>query len=292
MANRRFYQFYQSMHYKPVQLDCSFVVDPTDLSGNGVTSFDGSAVQGVYMHSSASITGDTHSSTLVNGISSTASLVVGQKVSGSGISAGTTIAAIPSSTSITLSQAASATASGVTLMIVAANNPNPAAGYVYVKLQDNYNALYAMDYMISSPLSGSGITIATASSLTVGSVYTITVVGSTTTAQWQAVGVPVGITPAVGVSFVATATSGSGTGQVQASSFSGVTQLEVVGDPDVTLTSSAATVIGTGSGAYLVLKAVGPTDSTHTTPILKAPATGTKLYLKMLFSNSSLNIGG
>ncbi len=45
-------------------------------------------------------------STTVTGIDSTAGLVVGQAVTGPGVPAGTTIAAIPSSTSITLSKAA------------------------------------------------------------------------------------------------------------------------------------------------------------------------------------------
>jgi len=61
------------------------------------------------------LTGDTHTSTLVDGLSSTAELEVGMSVTGAGIPALATIAAIPSATSITLSAAATATATGVAL---------------------------------------------------------------------------------------------------------------------------------------------------------------------------------
>lgn len=57
-----------------------------------------------------SITGTTHSNTTVDAIASTANLFVGQQISGSGIPAGTTIASIPSGVSITISQAATASA--------------------------------------------------------------------------------------------------------------------------------------------------------------------------------------
>jgi autotransporter-associated beta strand protein len=61
------------------------------------------------------LTGNTHSTTTVDGLSSTAMLYVGQPVSGAGIPAGDTIATIAGPTSITLTTAASATATGVTL---------------------------------------------------------------------------------------------------------------------------------------------------------------------------------
>ena len=62
--------------------------------------------------------------------------------------------------------------------------------------------------------SGTPINITTG--LTVGIVYAITALGTTTTLQWQALGFPVGTTPAVGDTFVCTsATVGVGTGVVQ-----------------------------------------------------------------------------
>ena len=60
-------------------------------------------------------TGDTHTSTLLDSIPSTAELVVGQGVSGTGIPIGANISLINSSTSVTLTQAATATASSVAI---------------------------------------------------------------------------------------------------------------------------------------------------------------------------------
>ena len=62
----------------------------------------------------------TKNSTIVSGFTSTSPLVVGQAVSGAGIPAGTTIVSI-SPTSITLSNAATATASGVALTFATAS---------------------------------------------------------------------------------------------------------------------------------------------------------------------------
>ncbi len=230
MANRRFYQFYQTLHYKPVQLDCSFTVAASDAGGLGQTGLVGGGIAQVYMHTSAPL-------------------------SGSG-------------------------------------NPNPAAGYIYVQLQDNYNGYYFGNCGFSGPLTGSAITIVTAASLTVGAVYTIVSVGTTTAAQWVAVGVPVGITAAAGVSFVASATAGLGSGTVKATAPSGVSHVELVGDPNTTITSQAATVLGSGSGAYLIYQVMGPTSSSVTTFIPKAPADGTVVKMSFVLSNSSLRIQG
>jgi hypothetical protein len=59
-------------------------------------------------------TGNTHSTATLDGLASTAHLVVGMTVSGAGIPAGTTVTAI-SGSSVTLSQAATATATGVSV---------------------------------------------------------------------------------------------------------------------------------------------------------------------------------
>lgn len=59
----------------------------------------------------------TSGSTSVTGLTSTANMAVGMPLSGPGIQVGTTIAGIPNATSITLSGNATATASGVTLVV-------------------------------------------------------------------------------------------------------------------------------------------------------------------------------
>lgn len=62
-----------------------------------------------------SYTGDTHSNTVVDNIASTTGMYVGQLIAGSGIPANTRIATITSATAITITNAATATASGVAL---------------------------------------------------------------------------------------------------------------------------------------------------------------------------------
>lgn len=195
MANRRFTQFFYTLHNKPTLLDCSFTVAATDTGGKGVTGLKGPGIQNVYMHTSAT---------------------------------------------------------------PAAGNPNPAVGYIYVQLQDNYNAFYGMGHSIISPNSGSDLAVTSgAAALSVGQVYVITAVGTTTAAQWVTLGVPIGTTAAVGVPFVALSTGvGAGTGMVQlsASAGSGINHIEMIGVPNLSIASKSATIAGQTNGSYLLLK--------------------------------------
>ena len=275
-------------------LDCNFVVDSTNQNGFGARSLKGAGVYRVFMHTTASFTGNTHSSSLVDGISGgTQSLSVGQQVSGTGVQTGTTIASIlPGGTSLTLSLPTTTTTPGDVLSVVAAGSPNPPAGVIQVVFQDNYNYYYFGTGGCVSPVSGTPILISTGSSLTLHTPYVIVSVGTTTTAQWNAVGVPVGITPAVGVTFFATATSGTGTGVVETVVPSGVTNFEVMGDPNTTITSQAATVAGVSSGAYMVIQMFGPTSAGVTTLIPTAPPNGTVVGLSFFLSNSLITVRG
>jgi hypothetical protein len=90
-----------------------------------------------------------------------------------------------------------------------------------------------------SPLTGSALTSTTASHA-----YVITSLGTTTPAQWAAAGLPVGLTPTVGQSFIAIATGAiGGTGTVQAQGASGVDSLEVVGDPNQMVAATGGSLI-------------------------------------------------
>lgn len=71
---------------------------------------DSAAVTG-----SLTFTGSTHTNTTIDGISSTAGLLVGQAISGTGIQAGTRIASIDSGTQITTTLATTATNAGITI---------------------------------------------------------------------------------------------------------------------------------------------------------------------------------
>lgn len=126
-------------------------------------------------------------------------------------------------------------------------NPNPPNGYAVIGLRNNFNHFMGMRWEVDAPATSTGTT-----STTVNVVYTITLVGTTTAAQWQAVGLPSWLTPAVGQTFVAIASQAiGGTGTVGVAGLSNITSLSVVGDPDQTIASSNVAQFG---GAYLVLQ--------------------------------------
>lgn len=143
-------------------------------------------------------------------------------------------------------------------------NPNPAAGIIMVQLADNYTQIYGCDATISSPNSGTPIlVIASGAALSVGSLYVITLLGTSTAADWIALGVPRGVTPAIGVAFVALATgAGTGSGAVQAPATAGsaIDHVELVGSPTTML--GPVPVGGSPNvGAWIMLRAMAKTVS-------------------------------
>ncbi len=189
MANRRFTQFFNTLHNKPALLDCNFIVDSTNVNGLGVSSLKGPGIKQVYMHTSA------------------------------------------------------------TPLL---GNPNPAVGYAVIALEDNYNGLFmGLNGMAVPPVTGSGLT----SGLTVGVPYQIATLGSSSLAQWQTAGLPVGIVPAVDVVFIAAATTVAGGGTVKAIATSGISAVEVLGNPNLTLKANSRNVPGISSlGSYMVVQ--------------------------------------
>ncbi len=134
-------------------------------------------------------------------------------------------------------------------------NPNPAAGYAAIQFNNNFNRYIGMTSSFVGVTATS--TKIDDSALTAGVVYVITVLGDSTEAVWHAVGVPAGITPAVGVSFIALtvgAGAGTSTSRVQLSTSSGISAVEVVGDPNTTIASSN---IATNGGAWVLVKFLG-----------------------------------
>lgn len=260
MANRRFTQFFNTLHNRPVLLDCNFSVDLANVNGLGISGLKGPGIQNVFMRSTAAFTGTSHTSTLIDGIASTANLVVGMPVQGSGIAAGTKIAAIVDGVSIRLSAATGSSTTG-SITYQGVGNPNPASGYAVIQLQDTYNKFFNGYSCVLAPSSGP-VKIDNGATLTIGNPYVISTLGDATAAQWLLVGVPIGITPAVGVSFIAIATGGgsgnTSTSRVSVPASSGISSVEFVGLPDTTLKSSAANVLGISSGAYIMAKFLGP----------------------------------
>lgn len=174
-----------------------------------------------------------------------------------------------------------------------AENPNPAAGYAVIKFQDNYKRLFGVYGGTVSPTSGSSLLVASAG-LSVGAVYVITILGTTSTAQWNALGVPVGTTPAVGVAFVAKATSATGTGAVQLplATGAGVLVADVIGNTNLQLNSSLPNIAGQQSGSYAIVRFLGATNSSTTTLVAKAPANETVVQLSFYLSNSKIQVQG
>jgi hypothetical protein len=166
-----------------------------------------------------------------------------------------------------------------------AGNPNPDAGFILINLQDNYNTFLGMNSARVVPLTGSELT----TGLTVGTAYVITTVGASTRAQWTTAGLPVHITPAIGVSFLAAATSIAGGGKAKAVLSSAIYSIEIVGDPNL-MNSNGAHSAGAGRGMQLILKALGPTATADTALVETAPADGSKIFLSFYLNNSAFGV--
>lgn len=170
-----------------------------------------------------------------------------------------------------------------------ATGNNVPSGYIKIFFQDNYNRYYSGFTGFVAPVSTS---VNITSGLSSGTVYVIVSVGTSTAANWQAVGLPVGITPAVGVSFIATSSSpGTGTGVVQTPTATGskVTNVEIVGDPNTTISPSPA-----GNG-YIILRCMAPVYSASGPSVPMAvtqPTDGSVFGATFLFSNSSVTVQG
>lgn len=173
-----------------------------------------------------------------------------------------------------------------------AGNPNPAAGTIIVQFQDAYFRSFSGGSAIVSPLSGTPIVVTAAGAhIVAGTPYVIVQVGTTTTAEWQSIGVPIGVTPAVGVAFIGSATTGAGVGtglvEVVSATGSGIDHFETVGDPNTTIGSGTIATNAYGYGGqgaaipYIIINCMLDTVKTQ-------PADGTVISLQFLMSNSSL----
>jgi hypothetical protein len=162
----------------------------------------------------------------------------------------------------------------------APGSPNPASGIIQVQLQDNYNRYLGGFSGQVSPLSGTPLT-----SVTAHTAYVIVSLGTTTLAQWQAVGLPLGVTPNVGVAFIATATGaigGTGSVETSATAGSGIDHIEVLGDPNQTSYLSNSAING---GMIIILQCFFEGAIT-------APANGSVIGLSFYLSDSSIQIQG
>ena len=118
---------------------------------------------------------------------------------------------------------------------------------------------------------------------------------STNLQDWQGVGLPRGIVPNVGASFIATATGystgGGSTGLVIAPGVSGIGSIEVVGDPNQSF--SPIPMGGSpNTGGWLLIQFLGDTSSSVTTKIPTAPAAGSVVGFTLIAEQSQVVIAG
>jgi len=165
-------------------------------------------------------------------------------------------------------------------------NPNPAPGTIIIQLQDNYNRSFSGFNSIVSPVSGTPLTATTA-----GTPATIVSLGTATPTQsltnFRAVGLPLGITPAVGVSFVPTSSATIGLSaavEIAAAAGSAVSTIETLGDPNLSINPDPTQ--SQGFGSQLILQCRNYSGA------VAAPADGTVISLAMYLSNSSIIVQG
>ncbi len=159
------------------------------------------------------------------------------------------------------------------------------AGRYQIKLQDNYNKLYACIPQVKSPVSGSAIDPQAAS---IGTVYEITLVGNT---DWATAGLPAGFTPAVGMILKLAANPAVGTGRVKAVGASGIASIEIMGSIGGML-SPLSNPQSSVQGGLITIQCLAATSSSDTTLIPADPADGSALAVMMLLSNSSVVLQG
>lgn len=292
MANRRDSQFLWTPHLKSTLLDCSFVISSTNIDGTGISDLKKSGrIAQVLAKIADPISFDAEfvEDDIVLTVSSVAGLQVGMVIADAdtpgNFAAGTTILSIDSGLSeITVStpalgDSAASPGDAMTATIPAASYLDHsnvlAAGVIQVFFQDNYVKNLSGFNQIGAALGSP------TNSFTNHSDYVITTVGSTTTAQWVAAGLPIGITPAVGVSFVATATAvmpGTGRAALTATAGSGITRIEVIGDPSKTIS-----ITGVNAGSYVLLQCFAASTKTQ-------PADGSLINLSFYMNSASFGV--
>lgn len=156
-------------------------------------------------------------------------------------------------------------------------------GTYRITLLQPFNHFYDFSASFVAPVTGSALAVDSVSAaLSVGVAYQITTLGDATAAQWLALGVPSGITPALGVTFVALATGNgaAGSARVKALANSTIVSVELVGNPDLQISNPTA--------PSLIIQCLGATSSSVTTLIPADPVSGSLMKFHMFLRNSSV----
>ena len=170
----------------------------------------------------------------------------------------------------------------VNAQALSTGSASPAPGYLWVKFKNNFNKYLGGFSGFVSPLIATNIAI-DSTLLTVGQAYVIVSTGTSTLSDWLAVGLPAGFTPTVGQSFIATKSgNGAGSGLVRAPSVSGVNSIEVVGDPNQTISNSN---LAANAGAMVLVQFLSNN-------VLTAPTDGSVCGMCFRFDGSSVTVDG
>lgn len=155
-----------------------------------------------------------------------------------------------------------------------ATGNNTIQGNLAIQLSDNYKSFMGMSATLAGPVTGSSVNLTTG--LTLGQIYQIVTIGTSTTANWQTAGVPAGVTPVVGLAFqAATASAGTGTGTVKAIASSQVTSIEVASDPNYTLAPvGQSNGFNGAAGGWIFM-------SYFKTTTLQQPTDGTNVWIRL-----------
>lgn len=121
--------------------------------------------------------------------------------------------------------------------------------------------------------------------------FTVSGIVYTPLAQdWQHVGMPAGLTPSVGLSFIALTTGGSvGSGTVISPGVSGIASVEVIGNANASINNSS---IASNGGAWIMVQFLAATSSSVTTMIPTAPAANSVVGMSFFFDGSNVTVDG
>jgi hypothetical protein len=184
-------------------------------------------------------------------------------------------------------------------------NGNPvttASGIILIQMKQNFNHVIGAQFGQIAPVSGSSLKVDNGATLTIGAPYVVVSVDSVvatapTAAQLAALGLPVGVAPAVGEVFVALATGASSanvsTMRVQAIVPVNFMQVQGLGDSN----QAISTNISQFAGQILAFQCLAPTvtggTSAFEAPLIGTqPADGTVISARLSFDGSSVSIDG
>lgn len=159
-------------------------------------------------------------------------------------------------------------------------NPNPPSGFALISIKNNaFNSFVGVrGSVVATPTSTS------TTSTTANSPFVITALGTATAAQWLAVGLPAGMTAAVGQSFIAIASQSiGGSATVGVPGVSNVGAISIVGNPSVMVGNSN---IAQNSGAQIILLLQDFAGAAV------APTAASIVRLELVYDGSSVTIDG